>query len=124
MRQVHSRRSPMRWLTCVVFLFTILFAVSNSLAQQTSGSAVPNLIRFSGMLKHTNGQLLPSKIEGVTFAIYKQQDGGAPIWIETQNVTTDAAGNYSVLLGSTKACLLYTSPSPRDGLLSRMPSSA
>ena len=25
---------------------------------------------------------------------------------------------------SGKACLLYTSPSPRDGLLSRMPSSA
>ena len=25
---------------------------------------------------------------------------------------------------SIKACLLYTSPSPRDGLLSRMPSSA
>ena len=28
--------------------------------------------------------------------------------------------SYSVLMG----CLLYTSPSPRDGLLSRMPSSA
>ena len=26
--------------------------------------------------------------------------------------------------GLFKACLLYTSPSPRDGLLSRMPSSA
>ena len=26
--------------------------------------------------------------------------------------------------GRFKACLLYTSPSPRDGLLSRMPSSA
>ena len=26
--------------------------------------------------------------------------------------------------GSNSACLLYTSPSPRDGLLSRMPSSA
>ena len=26
--------------------------------------------------------------------------------------------------GLRKACLLYTSPSPRDGLLSRMPSSA
>ena len=25
---------------------------------------------------------------------------------------------------NTNACLLYTSPSPRDGLLSRMPSSA
>ena len=27
-------------------------------------------------------------------------------------------------LGEPNACLLYTSPSPRDGLLSRMPSSA
>ena len=26
--------------------------------------------------------------------------------------------------GQCEACLLYTSPSPRDGLLSRMPSSA
>ena len=26
--------------------------------------------------------------------------------------------------GRQKGCLLYTSPSPRDGLLSRMPSSA
>ena len=32
-----------------------------------------------------------------------------------------AAGAFSRLY---KACLLYTSPSPRDGLLSRMPSSA
>ena len=31
------------------------------------------------------------------------------------------AGRYAY---SDKACLLYTSPSPRDGLLSRMPSSA
>ena len=28
------------------------------------------------------------------------------------------------MVGHTIACLLYTSPSPRDGLLSRMPSSA
>ena len=31
---------------------------------------------------------------------------------------------YGVLFGRYKSCLLYTSPSPRDGLLSRMPSSA
>ena len=29
-----------------------------------------------------------------------------------------------IFYGSRKPCLLYTSPSPRDGLLSRMPSSA
>ena len=28
------------------------------------------------------------------------------------------------LINYTRICLLYTSPSPRDGLLSRMPSSA
>ena len=35
---------------------------------------------------------------------------------------TNKASAYKELLN--KACLLYTSPSPRDGLLSRMPSSA
>ena len=34
------------------------------------------------------------------------------------------AGANGVLLAMDLACLLYTSPSPRDGLLSRMPSSA
>ena len=34
---------------------------------------------------------------------------------------TDQLSN---LLNNLKICLLYTSPSPRDGLLSRMPSSA
>ena len=32
--------------------------------------------------------------------------------------------NDEQLLWLGRACLLYTSPSPRDGLLSRMPSSA
>ena len=30
----------------------------------------------------------------------------------------------SIICGIVTPCLLYTSPSPRDGLLSRMPSSA
>ena len=37
----------------------------------------------------------------------------------------DALTSGAVYIGETYlACLLYTSPSPRDGLLSRMPSSA
>ena len=32
--------------------------------------------------------------------------------------------NKQQLFSESVACLLYTSPSPRDGLLSRMPSSA
>ena len=42
--------------------------------------------------------------------------------------TSISAGSYEDLGGpdpsNYKPCLLYTSPSPRDGLLSRMPSSA
>ena len=35
-----------------------------------------------------------------------------------------AVNKAEELLNVNEACLLYTSPSPRDGLLSRMPSSA
>ena len=35
-----------------------------------------------------------------------------------------ASGLASLFGADKKICLLYTSPSPRDGLLSRMPSSA
>ena len=35
-----------------------------------------------------------------------------------------ADGDHLALVGTAGTCLLYTSPSPRDGLLSRMPSSA
>ena len=34
------------------------------------------------------------------------------------------AGETLGIVGESGSCLLYTSPSPRDGLLSRMPSSA
>ena len=40
-------------------------------------------------------------------------------------VNRHIVGNLSSLYTiQSKSCLLYTSPSPRDGLLSRMPSSA
>ena len=37
---------------------------------------------------------------------------------------TPPGGVYTHIVGIDLVCLLYTSPSPRDGLLSRMPSSA
>jgi hypothetical protein len=41
-------------------------------------------------------------VVGVTFSLYSEQTGGAPLWLETQNVTADNLGHYTVLLGSTK----------------------
>ena len=44
-------------------------------------------------------------------------------WIATLAAMPPHVQPYKSM-GDTKTCLLYTSPSPRDGLLSRMPSSA
>src|SRR5680860_1281443 len=43
---------------------------------------------------------------------------------EEVEVFTGYRVQHNNALGPYKGCLLYTSPSPRDGLLSRMPSSA
>ena len=67
----------MRSLTCLVLLTFSFIAVS--LAQQASTTAVPNLINFSGTLVLSEGVGVPAKMVGVTFAIYRQQDGGAPL---------------------------------------------
>ena len=54
-------------------------------------------------------------------------DGGTATTIEKQSATGDdstAIDMVGIFMGCKYTCLLYTSPSPRDGLLSRMPSSA
>ena len=74
----------------------------------------------------------PSKNDSSPHSTLKEGDGMQPV-----HLTTHVPKLQSPLLTSQKPkkitplstshvsdCLLYTSPSPRDGLLSRMPSSA
>ena len=49
-------------------------------------------------------------------------DGGAKA--DRQDLRLREHASEGVFVDGLKTCLLYTSPSPRDGLLSRMPSSA
>src|SRR5215469_1609851 len=93
----------MRSLPCVVLLFAVFSLAEASQAQQASTKTVPDLITYSGTLHLPSGLESPPKVVGVTFAIYRQEDGGAPLWLETQNVTPDSTGHYTVLLGSTKS---------------------
>ena len=51
-------------------------------------------------------------------------EGNLPDSKVTQNSNRVMIGAESDESGQNWVCLLYTSPSPRDGLLSRMPSSA
>ncbi len=72
---------------------------ASSVATDTT-SAVPQLVNYTGALNDGNGKPLTS-VTGVTFLLYKDAQGGAPLWMETQNVLPDKAGHYSVMLGST-----------------------
>lgn len=69
-----------------------LLLVSVSFAQQTSTTAVPNLIRYDGTLKDVQSAAVSAATVGVIFAIYKQQDGGAPVSGAGQCATAADAG--------------------------------
>jgi hypothetical protein len=90
---------------CAVVGF-LLFVLS--LAAQTAGSSsassqqVPPLIPFSNVATDQGGNSL-SGVASITFSLYNSQQGGEPLWTETQNnVQFDSTGHYSVQLGITK----------------------
>jgi hypothetical protein len=67
----------------------------------SSSVTVPRLVNFSGKATDAQGKSV-SGIAGATFAIYRDQYEGTPLWLETQNVQADTKGNYTVQLGATK----------------------
>ena len=66
------------------------------------------------LLEHTTGGKVQNKI--------KNAGKVGPLWGGLLGIMPQCG--FSAAAASLYACLLYTSPSPRDGLLSRMPSSA
>jgi len=88
------------WKPLLVLAF---FAVSTLGQSQTieSSTTVPALVKYSGTVSQGEGSVR-SRLMGLTFALYKEQTGGTPLWLETQNVQLDNAGHYTVQLGSTQ----------------------
>ena len=60
--------------------------------QVPTAAAVPQLVSYSGKATDSQGKPI-NGITGITFAIYKDQYEGAPLWVETQNIQPDARGN-------------------------------
>jgi trimeric autotransporter adhesin len=69
-------------------------------AAASAAAVVPNVINYSGVLSDLNGKPL-SGIQGVTFLLYNREQGGTPLWMETQNVTPGKNGFYTATLGAT-----------------------
>ncbi len=87
------------WL-CVSVLCGVLPMAAQQQAITAANVVVPPMVNFSGVLNDVSGKPLTGVV-GVTFYLYKDSQGGAPLWMETQNVQPDKTGHYSVMLGST-----------------------
>jgi hypothetical protein len=94
------------FLFCGLILLLLFGAVQSVWAQRSEGvnatPVVPPLVNFSGALTDVNGKPLTGTV-GVTFLLYKDSQGGAPLWLETQNVSPDKNGHYTAILGSTSS---------------------
>jgi hypothetical protein len=107
--------------TSVVFLLCALLLLPQSATAQSataqSGAAqsvpalpepaaanpiVPPLVNFSGVLTDLDGKPITGVV-GVTFLLYKDSQGGPPLWLETQNVRPDKTGHYTAMLGSASS---------------------
>jgi hypothetical protein len=99
----------LRTKSTVLIVLTIGFAAatwarpqqSNSSATAASRTVVPRLVSFSGAIKDGTGNPVTGAAE-VTFSLYTFQEGGSPLWVETQKLQLDQQGHYTVLLGSTQ----------------------
>jgi hypothetical protein len=103
MLKSHSSFLFSRWL-CTLTLLMLLLTLA-ALGQQAS--IVPTLVNFKGALTDVNGKPLTGTV-GVTFYLYHDSEGGAPLWMETQNVQADKSGRYAVSLGATTSAGLPT----------------
>ncbi len=84
--------------TTIILLGTLSLSAQNS---TSATSSVPRLVNYSGKALDAQNKPLSGAV-GITCAIYKDQEGGAALWMETQNVTADAKGSYTAHLGATK----------------------
>src|SRR5437762_13021316 len=94
----------MRYVSALLtFIVVVLFSPLVIFAQsaQEPGTSVPRLVNITGLFRPADGQP-PAAIETVTFAIYADPTDGSPLWQETQTVTLDDRGRYSLLLGATQ----------------------
>ena len=85
-------------------------------SSQSAAGTVPRLVKFAGeinpapsgitqttQIRESEGGKNPLRtVVGVTFSLYELQEGGSPLWSESQKVQVDEQGHYSVLLGATQ----------------------
>jgi hypothetical protein len=88
------RSSVMRSLSAIVVLAVLAAAC-------TVSAQVPQRINYQVMLTDDTDQSLADQAVQLVFRIYESESGGAQLWSETHNVTTNSIGVVTVTLGET-----------------------
>ena len=95
-------------------------------------AAEEGLLAKSAMIAHGRGEAFDyllgektslSALKAIKEVSTRLKKAKRPV-ISVNGNTAILAGKDLIRIAGVLSCLLYTSPSPRDGLLSRMPSSA
>ncbi len=94
-----SRNFP---ISLVLAVCTVAASLSAQETAPKPTAVVPSMVNFPGTLADPSGKPMAGVV-GVTFFLYRDQQGGSPLWLETQNVRPDKSGHYSVMLGSATA---------------------
>jgi hypothetical protein len=96
---MNSVKHILSWFLVVSLMFSC--SIAQQVTSATESAVVPRLVNYSGKATDAQGKIITG-ITGATFAIYKEQYEGSPLWLETQNIQADTKGNYTVQLGATK----------------------
>jgi hypothetical protein len=79
-----------------------LFLVTQATLVAAQTTSTTRLIPYAGSAIDSSGAPVTGDVK-LTFALYEEQDGGAPLWREEQRVHADDRGRYLVYLGSVVA---------------------
>ena len=89
----------MRHLSAAFIVLLVTPVAVGAQPAQDPSASIPRLITITGVYRPADGKA-PAAVETVTLSIYADQQGGAPLFQETQQVTLDDRGRYSVVLGA------------------------
>ena len=103
----------------VSILMVCIFAAStNPLRGQSPGlmTSAPRLVSFTGSFLPADGKP-PAPVETMTLSVYGDATGGRRLWQETQAVTVNTDGRFTLMLGLTQPeglpLSLFASGAPR-----------
>ena len=85
----------------ILSVYVLAIAATPAHAQSPTVTSVPRIVRVTSTFHPADGKP-PAAVETMTLSIYAEETGGVPLWQETQTVSVNPDGRFTLLLGSTR----------------------